>query len=231
MENNEGELLRKYLRAKGLNQEDFAATLGMSRQGLGYHFRKEKLDYEFKQLLRQHGVQLFDENGRLANAGGMAEEPGNAQYINFGEQLLMYVPLVNQYAYAGYLSGYADEEYVERLPKIPFLVDREYKGTYRCFEVRGDSMDDGSVDSYLPGDKVLGRQIAQAHWQNKLHIRKWDFIIVHKTEGILIKKILEHETEAGILKLHSLNPLYEDLTIHLRDVIEIYNVVQVARKK
>ncbi len=231
MESNEGELLRKYLKDKGLNQEEFASSLGMSRQGLGYHFRKEKLDYEFKQLLREHGILLFDENGRISSGLPDAEDPGNASYVNFGEQLLMYVPLVNQYAYAGYLSGYADEEYVERLPKVPFLVDREYKGTYRCFEVRGDSMDDGSVDSYLPGDKVLGRQIAQQHWRNKLHIRKWDFIIVHKTEGILIKKILDHQTEDGLLKLHSLNPLYEDTTIHLKDVVEIYNVVQVARKK
>lgn len=231
MENTEGELLRKYLRQNGLNQEEFAARMGISRQGLNYHLRKAKLDYEFKQQLREQGILLFDDRGRVVTPPQKLEEPGDARYINFGEQLLMNVPLVNQYAYAGYLSGYSDEEYVVRLPKVPFLVDREYKGTYRCFEVRGDSMDDGTVDSYLPGDKVLGRQIAQAHWVNKLHIRKWDFIIVHKTEGILIKRIADHQTEQGLLRLHSLNPLYEDADIHLKDVVEIYNVVQVARKK
>src|ERR1035437_2239347 len=104
----------------------------------------------------------------------------------------MQVPLVNQYAYAGYLNGYTDADYMEELPKVPFIVDREYKGKYVCFEVRGDSMDDGSSDSYLPGDIALCREISPNLWQSKLHISKWDFIIVHKTEGILIKKIMEH---------------------------------------
>lgn len=35
---------------------------------------------------------------------------------------ILNVPLVNQYAYAGYLCGYADAEYIETLPTIPFIV-------------------------------------------------------------------------------------------------------------
>ncbi len=224
---HEGEILRKYLKDRGFNQEEFAEKLGMSRQGLGYHFRKERLDYEFKMLLRDNGVTLFDENGKL----NFTQSPNNARAVEQDGHILMYVPLVNQYAYAGYLRGYGDEEFLEGLPKVPWLVDKEYKGTYMTFEVRGDSMDDGSVDSYLEGDKVLGRQIAPHLWQSKLHIKKWDFILVHKTEGIMIKKITEHNIQNGTLKLHSLNPLYEDFTANLKDIVEIYNVVQVARKK
>ncbi|MFN8286637.1 MAG: S24 family peptidase [Chitinophagales bacterium] len=221
----EGEILRKYLKANGINQEELATKLNMTRQGLNYHFQKEKLDYEFKQLLREHGVEAFTENGRRK------QEEARPYNMVQEQTVLMDVPIVNQYAYAGYLRGYSDEEYLENLPKLPWLVDKEYKGVYRIFEVRGDSMDDGSSDSYLEGDKVLARQISKDHWKSKLHIKKWDFVLVHKTEGIMIKKITEHQIENGILKLHSLNPLYEDFTVSLKDIVEIYNVVQVARKK
>lgn len=224
----EGEILRRYLKANGINQEELATKLGMTRQGLNYHFQKEKLDHEFKEVLREQGVTPFTEtnvNYRWANSEA-------TPYSMVQEQtVLMDVPIVNQYAYAGYLRGYSDDEYLENLPKLPWLVDKEYKGVYRIFEVRGDSMDDGSSDSYLEGDKVLARQISKDHWKSKLHIKKWDFVLVHKTEGIMIKKILEHNTEKGALKLHSLNPLYEDFTVALKDIVEIYNVVQVARKK
>ncbi|MDB5281145.1 MAG: hypothetical protein JWO06_220 [Bacteroidota bacterium] len=155
----------------------------------------------------------------------------NGNFIDLGTQLLMQVPLVNQYAYAGYLTGYGDANYMDELPKVPFIVDREYKGKYVCFEVRGDSMDDGTSDSYLPGDIALCREISNNLWKSKLHISKWDFIIVHKTEGILIKKITAHNVELGTLRLHSLNNLYEDFTINLKDVAQLFNVIKIERKK
>ena len=103
---------------------------------------------------------------------------------------IMFVPLVSQYAYAGYLNGFGDEEYVDNLPTIPWFVDREYKGKYLFFEVRGDSMDDGSIESYPEGSKLLSRYIRHEHWRCGLNINSWDFIIVHRNEGILAKRIV-----------------------------------------
>lgn len=144
---------------------------------------------------------------------------------------IMRVPLVSQYAYAGYLGGYSDVEFMESLPTIPFIIDREYKGVYMAFEVRGDSMDDGSRNSYIAGDILLSRQVQQTHWQNKLHINRWDFIIVHKTDGILLKKIISHIPSTGDIIAHSLNPDYDDIQLNLSDVVQLFNVVKVERKK
>lgn len=96
-------------------------------------------------------------------------------------------PFVSQKAYAGYLSGWADEEYVESLPTVAFPVDHTPLGKYLVFEVKGDSMDDGSDEAYKEGDRLLCREVRKEYWiDSKLHIKKWDFVIVHK-EGILIK--------------------------------------------
>lgn len=139
----------------------------------------------------------------------------------------MNVPLVPIRGKAGYLTGYGDMEYIESLPTLPVLVDREYKGKYRCFEVEGDSMDDDSRSSICDRDVVLGREIKRELWKSKLHIRAWNFIIVHK-DGISIKSIVEHDVENGIIRCHSKNNFYDDFYLNLDDVIELYNVIKIV---
>ena len=77
---------------------------------------------------------------------------------------------------------------------------------------------------------MLCRNIDRSLWTNyKLHLRKWNFAIVHK-EGIIIKRIIAHNVEAGTITIHSLNPDYRDKVIDLNDVVKIMNVVQLQRK-
>ncbi|MDI9256362.1 S24 family peptidase [Flavobacterium sedimenticola] len=144
---------------------------------------------------------------------------------------IMHVPMVNQYAYAGYLSGFADNEYVENLPKIPFIVDKEYRGEYLCFEVKGDSMECDTEESIPEGSILLCRNVRKEYWKNKLHIHKWDFVIVHNTDGILVKRIINHNVEAGIITIHSLNEFYPDRELHLKDIQQIFNIVEVQTKR
>ena len=146
---------------------------------------------------------------------------------------IKHVPMVSQYAYAGYLTGFSDEEYMESLPTIPFIVDQQQmKGSYVCFEVKGDSMDDGTQDSILEGDRLLCREIGRHLWtQNKLHINRWDFVVVHRTEGILVKRITNHDVEACEITIHSLNPEYSDRVLYLNDVAQIFNVVEISRNR
>lgn len=144
---------------------------------------------------------------------------------------IIYVPLVNQYAHAGYLCGYADAEYIETLPKIPFIIDQEAHGHYIAFEVKGDSMDDGTDEAYKEGDRLLCREIQKHLWkESKLHIRKWDFVIVHK-EGILVKRIIDHDIEKCTITIHSLNSFYSDRVLQLADVRQIFNVIEMSRPR
>lgn len=144
---------------------------------------------------------------------------------------IIYVPLVNQYAYAGYLNGFQNETYMNTLPTIPFIADHEAKGNYIAFEVKGDSMNDGTEESYLEGDRLLCREIPSYLWQeSKLHIKKWDFVIVHE-EGIIVKRITNHDVENHTITVHSLNELYPDRVLDLSEVKQIFNVVEMQRPR
>lgn len=139
------------------------------------------------------------------------------------------IPLVSQYAYAGYLSGYGDTQYIESLPIIDFTPDREMTGNWLAFEVRGDSMFDGSYESYREGNIVICREVEQTNWTNsRLHFNHRDFVLIH-SEGILLKRVIAHDIPHHRITIHSLNPDYPDKSIDLADVRQIFSVIEVRR--
>ncbi|WP_124583927.1 helix-turn-helix transcriptional regulator [Pedobacter sp. KBW06] len=163
-------------------------------------------------------------------------EVGDSPFIDLGEgKYIMVVPLVNEYAYAGYLPGYRDPEYLEELPKHTIIVDKHHKGQYRAFEIVGDSMDDNTKESISDGSIATGREIQQHLWTSKFHTHRFkDYIIVHKKHGIIAKRITHHDTDTGVITCHSLNPdkdRYPDFDIHLDDVRQMFNIVNVLQKR
>lgn len=208
--------IRKKLK---MNQADIAKSIGVGTRAVQYW---EKGERKIPETTAFFITNLLLKEQKTPNE--------NASPVIFSDLKVMNVPLVNQYAQAGYLSGFADEEYTESLPTIPFTDDVEHRGEYVCFEVKGDSMDNGSYESYLEGDILLCRNIRHDFWRSKLHYNKWDFVIIHKEKGILVKRIINHDVEKGIITLHSLNEYYNDFEIHLDDVAKLFNIVSTRRK-
>lgn len=174
-------------------------------------------------------IGLLHPDGEVIETKG-----GNIHNIVSDEYMTMLVPLVTQRAYAGYLAGYADPEYVETLQKIPIFVKKLHRGTYRAFAVSGDSMDDGTKRAIEENDTVVGRRILHTEWKNKLHYNKWsEWIIVHE-EGIMVKNIVKHDVNERTITIQSYNPdkaTYPETVLSLDDVSELYNVVQIIKKR
>lgn len=207
----------------GLTQEEFAKIIGASKNTVYNYENGSKIPFSKITILES----IDNENKNVITETGNIE----VEFLNAETSSIMFVPLVTQYAYAGYLNGYSDDEYVESLPKVPFILDKEYKGQYLCFEVKGDSMECENEESINEGTILLCRNVRQDYWKSKLHINKWDFVIVTKTEGILVKRIIKHDVDKGIIVLHSLNEFYPDKEIHLKDVQQIFNIVEVQQKR
>ncbi|GAB2940391.1 hypothetical protein GCM10027048_00880 [Hymenobacter coalescens] len=122
------------------------------------------------------------------------------------------IELVPLKAAAGYLNGYADQEYIEDLPKfrLPMLGQT---GTFRAFEISGDSM--------LPiasGTVIVGRYVAD--WNEVKD--GTPCIVVSKKEGIVFKRVFNRLKDAAALTLHSDNPVYSPYDIDVDDVLEIW---------
>lgn len=219
-----GSELRLLIKGTGKTVQEAANQLGISRQTLQAYFNRGELDDEFVQNVKSKlGLQIVANTNKQRKSSGTP----NAVIASAEDYYTMMVPLVNKFAYAGYQAGYGDDEYIEGLPTVPLQVAKEHKGNYMAFEVRGDSMDNGMMGSLPEGFIAYGREIPKELWRDKLHLRKWrNFIIVTKTDGILIKQITKHDTSTGIITLHSLNPEYEDMEMNLDNVVKLFNVVR-----
>lgn len=125
------------------------------------------------------------------------------------------IELVSEKAKAGYTTGFADPEFIKDLPvfHLPFL-SRQKK--YRTFQLSGDSMLPIPDGSFVTGEFVQD-------W-NTL-ITGHGYIILTIDEGIVFK-IVENllETE-HMLRLFSLNPIYEPFEVHVNEIKEIWKFV------
>ena len=175
--------------------------------------------YNLEWLLTGEGNMLTDAPSQTYHSN--ARPVDDLSYMN--------VPVIHIKAQCGYLAGYGDTEYIDTLPTMPVIVDKTYHGKYRIFEAEGDSMDDNSRLAICDGDKVLAREVRRDLWLPKLHINDWYFVIIHRTKGISIKQITAQD-DKGNITCHSLNELFNDYTVNLDDVVEIYNVIKVVER-
>ncbi|MDR2913678.1 MAG: XRE family transcriptional regulator [Tannerella sp.] len=141
----------------------------------------------------------------------------------------MSVPLVPFFAY-GKFANDADslEPDNEGWENESFEVDGIVRGKYFAFEVKGDSMDDESRNSFEEGDRVLARELNNAHWKDGIRYKKYPYWVIVFDSSVLIKQIIDHNMETGEITCHSLNksPEYCDFKLSLNKVRKLYNVVQ-----
>jgi hypothetical protein len=137
-----------------------------------------------------------------------------------GNENVVYVPIK---ARAGYLNGYGDTDYIESLPtfNMPHLTN----GTYRCFEVYGNSM----VRTFFDGDLVFGKYVESLSDIKDGRV----YVIVSKDDGIVLKRVINRIEERGklILKSDNKNGNYPTYTIDAEDIVEVWYVTMFASKQ
>ncbi len=129
------------------------------------------------------------------------------------------IVLVSTKAKAGYLSGYGDTEFIESLPS--FKMPQLQNGTFRCFEVQGNSM----VKTFYDGDFVFGKYIESlSDIKDNLA-----YVIVSKNDGIVLKRVVKHsEDDVLLLKSDNADGNFPDYRIAFDDIVEVWQVVMYA---
>lgn len=148
--------------------------------------------------------------------------------LNSMENNLWAIPVIEQKAQAGYVAGYVDPDYIENLPKM-FINAPGEKGNYAIFTIAGDSMNDGSDRAIKEGDALLCRELPNTDWKDKLQYKRNLFIIVH-AEGCVCKQITAQDNKKGIITCHSFNAIYEDFTLKLNDIYQLFYVKKLVER-
>ncbi len=220
------ELLIEYLH---LNKNSFSKEIGLKNNGtIGRLINEKRVPSQetIDRIIARFPQISYD--WLKMGVGEMLVGSQNTEVKPISDFQFLNIPFVPIYAQAGYGRGYGDQEYIDNLPTLPVIVDKNYRGKYRVFEVDGDSMDNGTRNAIYDGDKILCREVRQELWTSKLHIKDWYFVICMKNDGITVKQITSHDVESGKIICHSLNPMFEDFEVNLKDVAELYNVIKIV---
>jgi len=210
------ESIRTLRKKLGLTQDQFAAKLGVKRSLIGaYEEGRAEPRLELLQKMAALGGISLDS----FMEGIMIESPPSAD-LKRGKEVLVVtvdehardnITLVPHKAAAGYLNGFADPEYVKELTsfRLPLLK----QGSYRAFEISGDSM-----LPILPGTIVIGEFVEDL---SDLRNGK-TYILVTQREGIVYKRVFNYISENGKLFLVSDNRQYAPFQIAAEEVLEAW---------
>jgi transcriptional regulator with XRE-family HTH domain len=128
-----------------------------------------------------------------------------------GKDLVELVPIK---ASAGYLQGYADEDFIGNLPRItlPFTD----VGKFRGFPIKGDSMPPLQTGSYVVGKYV--EEISDIK-DGKT------YIVLTQQDGLVYKRLFNKLDEDGTVHLHSDNKVYQPYQLKPEDIFEVWSFV------
>lgn len=248
----------QYLKSKGLvhTQQDVADKMSVSKENLSRALNR-KDGYHTKSFLSRFNATfggIFDEEWLWSGIGKMLIE-GNASletnaspileaeereyytenkngdvFYDLGDgRFLMKALLVPYEAY----GQFANEEITLQSERDEwsseiFEVDEVVQGNFLAFKLRGDSMDDGTRDSFEEGEVVLARELDKSHWKDGLKYKKHPYWVVVFDSYVLIKQVVNQDLKRGMVTFHSISdsPEYRDFELNLDEIRKLYYVVQ-----
>lgn len=210
----------KYLRKlRGWTQEEFAQKIGIKRSLVGaYEEERAEPNYEVLETVSDLFKVSIDDLLRkdLSETKGSYLSKRRMMKMASEHNVIHFVPVK---AAAGYLNGYADPEFLDELNT--FTLPMLSGGTYRAFEIVGDSMLPTPSGSVIVGEKV----------QNLDDVKNNNaYIILSKSEGVVYKRVLKSNRSKNKLTLVSDNPAYQPYNVNAEDVLEFWSAQMVMSR-
>lgn len=235
-------------------QQDVADRLGTNKTNISRAFNGDEkyLTKSFLQRFNEAYNNVFNYNWLLTGEGKMlnntpeielqqvsteenigeffTENTNGARFYDLGDGKYRMVTKLVPFCAYGRFANEADtlDPDKEDWKEESFEVSNIAHGNYLSFEIKGESMDDGTRNSFEAGDRVLVRELNRIHWTDRLRYNDYPYWVVVFNSSVLIKQIIHQDLENGTITFHSLNPSpeYCDFQLSLNNIRKLYYVVQ-----
>ena len=206
----------KYLRNKfKFSQQDLADKLGVPRSSLS-DYERGHTQVSIENLIKLSDIfdvkidNLLRSNLSHRDLEILRNKDLRVLAISVDAENNSNIELVDTKAEAGYLESYADPEYIKDLPKI--AIPNIPQGTYRGFEIHGDSM--------LPMES--GTIVVCAYVEHLRDIKKdRTYVVISKSEGVVYKRVRPDFTTQKLV-LISDNDNYLPYELPFNEIDEIW---------
>lgn len=212
----------KYLRKlRNWTQEEFASKLGIKRSLIGA-YEEERADprldvlQTLSEIFKLSLDELLVQDISATKGSDYLSKRRQMKLMSADRNLIHFVPVK---AAAGYLAGYADNEFLDELNT--FTLPMIKGGNCRAFEIVGDSMLPTPSGSVIVGEKVDSLDSLK---------NNTPCIVVTNTEGIVYKRILKNNRNHFKISLVSDNPAYQPYTVMKSDIHEMWEAKVIIHK-
>lgn len=215
-----GKNLRYLRKLRGLTQEEFANKLHIKRSLLGaYEEERAEPRIEVLEIVGDMFKLSLDElllKDLNEVKGSYISKRRAMKLASTSSNEIHFVPVK---AAAGYLAGYADPAFVDELNTftLPMLAP----GSYRAFEIVGDSMLPTVSGSVIVGERVENLDDVRANNT---------YIVISRKEGIVYKRVMKNTKVKNKLTLISDNPAYQPYNVDAEDVLEMWKAAHIISK-
>ncbi|GAB3013029.1 hypothetical protein GCM10027051_15310 [Niabella terrae] len=209
----------KYLRKlRGWTQDEFASRLNIKRSLLGaYEEQRAEPRIDVLETVSDMFKLTLDDLLRRDLSEQSANYLSKRRAIKLASAPTQ-IPFVPAKAAAGYLTGYADYEFIDELNT--FTLPMLSGGNYRAFEIFGDSMLPTPSGSVIVGEKVEAVDSLK---------NNTPCILVSRNDGIVYKRVQKSKAR-NKLTLVSDNPSYQPYSINSDEVLEMWEAQYIISK-
>ncbi len=239
---HEGEILYKYLTDKGIEKEEFARKIDMTRANLYNVFKRNEIGGEKWEKIvkalnvtRQTLLENYDSHRQGNNRQGGNQQPDNAppvsnemetrdlkdeiEAVDHDAVQYLRVPVVDLDATASPVvsvdgEGYKINEVISEREKVERQPHIKYSALTLIFRIKGDSMQ----PNYREGEKILCTWVDDGNWKFLTGV----CVLSLKSGMLLLKRVAG--LGDGRLRLKSDNDDYPELTVDTGDLQAVWQM-------
>ncbi|MGB3618986.1 MAG: S24 family peptidase [Catalinimonas sp.] len=211
---NQAERLTTLRRRSGLTQREVGARVGVSHSRINVYEKNNEVRIKMP-VLRKLAVLYgttpeYIESGETHTQQPLHDMPPRVIVLDPTEtrENILFVPLKAQ---AGYPRLLNDPAFISGLQS--FSLPGFRNGTYRIFEVAGDSM----MPLIQPGDLLIC-----GHVEALEDVRDGEVYVLITNEGILVKRCINTVRKRGAIIIESENPEYKPDVVMAADILEVW---------
>lgn len=141
----------------------------------------------------------------------IVQHPSPAQQFKSLEKIV-YVPTA---AHAGYTEQFHDPVFLDDLVSFSLPDYKFQHGTYRCFDIMGDSME----PSLYAGDKVVCSQVDSNNFYSS--VRNNLVYVIVMDGSLVVKRVLNKVRENRTMMMLSDNSYYQPYEVAIEEIREM----------
>ncbi|MEM9077834.1 MAG: helix-turn-helix transcriptional regulator [Bacteroidota bacterium] len=231
------QIIKELRKQKGVTQSDLAEAVGVSLRTIQTYEKKnasisnkrlEKIAAFFELSVIELQIrEVNEEEATYGNQKPFSHYGSRCYPLDFGKTFMLARLLLAE-TQEEYAKTIKSGEEPKDMMKAGFVLETLHDGSHLAFEIAGDYMNDGTIQSIPNKSIVLGVEytVNELVKDTKLFLDQMMVLVLH--DRITCKKIVAVNADKKEITCNNLNtsPEFNDFTLPLDEILQLFKVIK-----